>query len=275
MKLPEQTEMNYKTRKPKRVETETGYRIGDTEYRTRFSCSDELCEYMSDFSNGNVILAFSTGKDSIVAWLKLKRYFKNIIPYYRYLVPNLDFVEKSLRYYEDWFGTHIMRLPHPSLYRLWNNFVVQAPENLRIIEEAHLMKFTYSDLGKLIRATDPALVNAYQASGVRSADSINRRTSVLKYGSVNHNEMTFMPVFDYKKEDMLRELDAANIALPIDYVWFGRTFDGIDRRFTEPLREFAPKDFEKVRECFPLLEMDILRNEFRKEYWANEAKKGA
>ncbi|GHU76502.1 hypothetical protein AGMMS49992_22300 [Clostridia bacterium] len=52
MKLPEQTEMNYKTRKPKRVETETGYRIGDTEYRTRFSCSDELCEYMSGFSNG-------------------------------------------------------------------------------------------------------------------------------------------------------------------------------------------------------------------------------
>lgn len=35
-----------------------------------------------------------------------------------YLVPDLSFVEASLSYYEAYFGCHILRLPHPSLYRM-------------------------------------------------------------------------------------------------------------------------------------------------------------
>jgi len=85
--------------------------------QSHFTDSDELCEYMAELSGGNTLLAFSCGKDSIVAWLKLRKYFKKIVPYYMYCVPNLEFVEKSLRYYEDWFGCHIARMPHPSLYR--------------------------------------------------------------------------------------------------------------------------------------------------------------
>ena len=74
------------------------------------------------------ILAFSTGKDSIAAWLQMRRYFKRIVPYYCYSVPNLGFVERSLAYYEDFFGTHIYRLPHRSLYRCLRGLVFQPPE---------------------------------------------------------------------------------------------------------------------------------------------------
>lgn len=241
---------------------------GGVALQAHFANSDELCEYMAEITGGVTMLAFSTGKDSVAAWLKLRRYFDKIVPYYLYNIPgNLDFIEKSLTYYEEWFGCHIIRLPHPSLYRQWNNLVFQAPENIRAIESAGLREYDYAEINSVVRMTDPALDVAYQAVGVRSADSIMRRTSILQHGSINHGKMRFFPVFDYKKDDIVRELDEANISLPIDYEWFGRTFDGIDYRFTSVLREKSPKDYEKVVAAFPQVELDILRQQWRKEYW--------
>lgn len=238
------------------------------ELRKHFDSSDELCEYMAHYSGGHTLLAFSTGKDSIVAWLKLRRYFDHIVPYYLYSVPELKFVEHSLKYYEEWFGCRILRLPHPSLYRWWNGFVFQAPENLRTIEEAGLPNFSDENICDLIRMTDPQLVNSYHATGVRSADSIVRRQAIIKHGPINHKAKKFFPVYDYKKEDMMRELEGSGIALPIDYEWFGRSFDGIDYRFTSVLKEKAPEDYEKIRQAFPLVELDILKNQYRAEYHA-------
>lgn len=242
--------------------------------KTHFSCSDELCEYMSDLSNGNTLLAFSAGKDSIVTWLKIKRYFKKIVPYYLYCIPGgpLSFTETALKYYEDFFGARIIRLPHPALYHFWNNAVFQAPENLRILEDSDLCDFTYEDINELVRHTDTGLDMAYQATGVRSADSIVRRQAMTKYGQVTHNKKRYYPIFDYKKEDMLRELDKANIALPIDYEWFGRSFDGIDYRFTSVLKEKSPEDYERIKAAFPLVELDILRQQYRREYHESTVK---
>ena len=237
--------------------------------RTHFSSSDELCEYMCDLSGGNTLLAFSTGKDSIVCWLKLRRYFKNIVPYYLYCVPGgpLSFTETALQYYEDFFGTRIIRLPHPAMYYFWNNAVFQAPENLRILENANLYDFTYEDINELVRHTGENLEMAYQATGVRSADSIVRRQAMLRYGQVNHNQKRYYPVYDYKKEDMVRELDEANIALPIDYEWFGRSFDGIDYRFTSIIKEKSPEDYDRICAAYPMVELDILRQQYRREFY--------
>ena len=86
----------------------------------RHKTSSEMCEQMAAECD-TAILAFSTGKDSIAAWLQMRKYFKRIIPYYCYTVPGLTFVEESLKYYEDFFGTHICRLPHRSLARMLRN----------------------------------------------------------------------------------------------------------------------------------------------------------
>ena len=97
--------------------------------RVDASSGESLCRTMAEECD-TAILAFSTGKDSIAAWLQLRKYFKHVIPYYCYTVPGLEFVENSLAYYEDFFGTHIYRLPHRSLYRLLRNLVFQSPEHV-------------------------------------------------------------------------------------------------------------------------------------------------
>ena len=111
-----------------------------------FENSQALNEYVSDMCNGEAMLAFSTGKDSVVAWLEMRKYFNKITPIYLYSVPDLEFVERGLRYFEDFFKTRIVRLPHPSVYRQLNNLVFQAPENCTIIESAGLPDFGVTPL---------------------------------------------------------------------------------------------------------------------------------
>ena len=84
------------------------------------------------------LLAFSTGKDAIAAWLAIREHFDRVHPYYLYLVPGLEFVEESLAYYERFFGVKIARLPHPSVHRWLNNFTFQPPERCAVIEQARL-----------------------------------------------------------------------------------------------------------------------------------------
>jgi hypothetical protein len=84
----------------------------------QFNSGEELCKYISEATDGKTLLSFSGGKDSIGAWLQLRRYFPEITPVFMYLIPGLSFVEESLSYFEDYFGTRIIRMPHPSLYRM-------------------------------------------------------------------------------------------------------------------------------------------------------------
>ena len=78
---------------------------------------------------------------------------------------------------------------------------------------------------------------------------------------------------------MLREVDEAKIKLPIDYIEkssislrFGRTYDGIDYRFTSVLKEKSPADFEQVKAAYPLVEADIMRMKYREEYYSENSK---
>lgn len=230
--------------------------------RMEYSTSDELCEQMARECD-TAILAFSTGKDSIAAWLQMRRYFKRIIPYYCYSVPGLEFVEKSLCYYEDFFGTHIYRLPHRSFYRWIRGMVFQTPPNVTKIEALDLPGEEYDDamIGELIRGIAKLPDGAYVGTGVRMADSPMRRVGLKTHGCINHNLKRFYPVYDWKKADLLREFDKSGVKLPPDYRLFGRTFDGIDYRFLAPIKENYPRDYEKILAYFPLAELEIMRRD--------------
>lgn len=230
-----------------------------------FDNSDEICRYVSDITDGVCILSFSRGKDSIVSWLKLKRFFKIIVPVYLYSIRGLSFVEDSIKYYEDFFKTRILQMPHPSYYRWFNKFVFQAPDNLWKIESLGLPDFTYDDVFDIIREKC-GIKAAFGATGVRSSDSVMRRMIINKYGPLNWKRKTFFPVFDYKKEDLVHELNGSGIHLPVDYLWFGRTFDGIDYRFISVIKEKSPGDYEKIINMFPLVELETKKIEWRKKW---------
>ena len=90
--------------------------------------SEELNAERAAIQGKITLLSFSRGKDSIGAWLALRECFDYIIPVFLYLIPGLEFEEESLQYYENFFGTRIIRLPHPSAYRLITNMIYQVPQ---------------------------------------------------------------------------------------------------------------------------------------------------
>lgn len=234
-----------------------------------FRDSDELCKYVAGISD-TVILSFSIGKDSIGAWLQMRKYFKRIVPYYFYLVPGLGFVETALKYYEGYFGTEIAQLPHPSLYRMLNNLVFQAPENCSAVEDAELEEHDYDNIVRTWKRDVGLGRDMFVAHGTRANDSLMRRTSVKKWGSLNPRRRTFMPIYDWNKARLKEFLIENNIKLAVDYEMFGRSFDGIDYRFLAPIRERFPADYKKILEYFPLAELEILRREWRERYYARK-----
>lgn len=240
----------------------------------QFENSDQLNKYVADMAGGTTILAFSNGKDSICAWLVLRRYFKRIIPYYMYPIPDIEFIEKGLKYYEEFFETPILRYPHSSLYRMINNLMFQAPERCHVIEQFGLPEFEYDELNDIVREEMGLGENVYCATGVRARDSLVRWTAVKKYGPLNATKRTFFPVFDYTKAMLMNELHEAKIKLPVDYRMFGRSWDGMDFRFTKEIKDHYPKDYEKILSWFPLIELDLKRMEYRQEYYDEINKKG-
>ena len=206
-----------------------------------------------------VLLSFSTGKDSIATWLALRPYFR-VVPYYLYGIPDLSFINKSLKYYEEFFDTKIHQLPHPSLARKLKNMVFQAPENCELIYEANIPNINYLDQMQMV-AKKTGVKNPWVATGLRAADSPMRRIVINKRGAINYNEQKFYPIWDWNKKRLINELTKANIKLPVDYKLFGRSFDGIDYRFLKPLKDNFPEDYQKVIDIFPFARLEIMRRE--------------
>lgn len=232
-----------------------------------FDSSEQLNRYVAERSGGVCLLSFSGGKDSVASWLHLQRSFSRVIPVYLYLVPRLSFVEESLRYFEEQFGTHILRLPHPSLYRMLNSFVFQPPENCAAIESLQLPEYDYDDAFEVAKDIYD-VPGCYTAIGVRATDSLNRWASIKQHGPLNEKRKTFYPIYDWSKDRLIAEIKRSGLKLPkAEYEMFGRSFDGLDVRFLKPIRDRYPEDFTRILEFFPLADIELARHEYREAYY--------
>lgn len=215
--------------------------------------------------NRPVCVAFSGGKDCIAAEIALQEAGIETVLAHLYLIPGqvpgetLRFVEDGLKYFEDLWQKPIHRYPHPSFYRLLNNLIYQAPENCAVIEAAQLPTPDYAMMWGFIREDLGLDPDTWVADGVRAADSIIRRNSFMKHGAMKGKSRKVSPVWDWRKGYLMEVLESHAIKMPVDYEWFGRSFDGIDARFLGPIRDNAPDDYKQILEWFPLADLGLMR----------------
>lgn len=221
---------------------------------TGAECIARVREHQRD-----TLLAFSTGKDAIAAWLAIREAFDTVHPYYLYLVPGLEFVEESIAYYEQFFGRRIHRLPHPSLHRWLNAFTFQPPERVLAIKQAGLPPHSYEDVRKVLAEDLGLPIGTLVADGVRAADSPMRRVAIAKHGPISWSQHKYHPIHDWVAADLVASFRSHSVKLPIDYRIFGRSFDGIDARFLVPMKKHLPGDYARVLEWFPLAEVEVYR----------------
>jgi hypothetical protein len=206
-----------------------------------------------------VLLAFSRGKDCLAAAIALRDAGVEVIPYHLYLIPDLEFVAESLAYFEGWFGRPIINLPHPSLYRWLTHAMFQPPERIQVLNAAAITVPGYADVNLLIKEEQGLPADTWTCDGVRAADSPNRRTSIVTHGPVNQATRTQKVVWDWRKAHVMDAIAKAGVKLPVDYEWFGRSFDGLDRRFLEKIARHAPRDYARILEWFPLADLELRR----------------
>lgn len=211
-------------------------------------------------ATGNpVLLAFSRGKDSLATWLALREAGVEVIPFHLYRVPGLRFVDESVRVFEEFFSTRIRQYPHPALFRWLVNLTFQAPQNIRTIEACGLEIYTYEDLHEMIKSDLGLPADTWVADGVRACDSPNRRSAMRMRGPWRPSVLKVSPIWDWRISHV-RDCQARHrVPIAPDYTWFGRSYDGIDYRFTEPLSRYAPDDYQRLLEWFPLADLEIFR----------------
>lgn len=209
----------------------------------------------------DVMVSFSRGKDSIATWLAVADRFARMVPYTYYFVPDLEFVEDSLAYYEKMMGCHIVRYPAPAFYRMTRNLMYQSPDRIALIDRMDLPEIDHNTLQLALMADAGLGPLAHNAIGLRSKDSVQRAFTISRNGTINAARQIFYPIHDWSKQDVIDAIKRAGWRLPVDYLYFASSFDGLYINYLYPIKLFFPRDYQKILAMFPFAEMEVLRYE--------------
>lgn len=228
----------------------------------------EILKKLSNITD-TIILSFSCSKDSIAMWLECKKYFKNIVPYFYYLVPELSFVDKEIRYYENYFETKIYSFPHPNTIKMLCNGVYNHPDSREYLMNDCILltyQYDYMLMQQIIRESLKLHDDIPVAIGIRASDTLWRRLNIKKHGCYRPTKKVFYPIFDMNQKELIELIRTNNLKLPPDYFMFHRSLNSISWLHSNAIKKYYPDDFEKLKAFFPLIEADIKRGEFRKKY---------
>lgn len=199
----------------------------------------------------SVIVGFSGGKDSIVTLDLCFKYFKRVVPFFMYLVPELEFQEKTLKWYENKYNTEIIRIPHfeVSEFLKYGSFTV-ADWNVDVVG----IKDTYS----YMRETTGI---HWIAAGERCADSIVRNAMIKKSGSVDYKRGRFYPLAYWKKQEVLEYIKYKKLYLSPEQRKIGFSFRSLAGCELSIIKEMYPKDYEKILKVYPFAGAGVERFE--------------
>lgn len=199
----------------------------------------------------SVLVGFSGGKDSIVTLDLCFKYFKIVKAFFMYLVPELEFQEKMVNWYENKYNTKIIRLPHfeVSNFLRYGSFTI-FDLDVEIISINDIYNFLREKTG----------IN-WIAAGERCADSIVRNAMIKNSGSIDYKRGRFYPLAYWKKQDVLQYIKYKKLYLSPEQKQLGFSFRSLLGREIKIIKERYPKDYEKILKVYPFIGAGVKRYE--------------
>lgn len=227
--------------------------------------TDALCKEISAQCGGVCLLEFSRGKDSIVSWLQLRRFFPRLIPFHLASIPHLSFVDESLAYYEDFFQTKIERYLNGYVAWAISDLQYQSPESKSWAESCDYRLVKTREFHEALRRKHDVPL-AYCARGLTVGDNLGRRIHLRRYKGRNDKAKVFYPIYDWSKELVLKTVKRSGVKLPKDYWLHSHSLTGMpDYMHLERMRRLFPQDYERTKALFPLIDVSSVRMQFRRE----------
>lgn len=223
----------------------------------------DAVDFLKQSGIKKVTLGFSCGKDSLICLDILRRADVEVIPIYFYIVPGLEFINDNIKMYERHFGIKVVKLPHPILYDYVNHQDWQTLDRTKDLLEYDLDKETFESLREWYLSEDLGIDadSIPDVAGIKMADSLNRRLMIRKIGYHDKPKNKLYLAKDFTNNEVYDYLKLRGIPLTPDYKLFGRSWDGLNYHYSFGVRKSYPKDWAKIKEYFPLIELEILRYE--------------
>ena len=237
------------------------------------AATDELCNEVAKKSKGVCFLGFSRGKDSLCSWLSLTRYFKRIIPFHCASWPGMDYVKKTLDYYQYEMNTRILRMNGEDYPMALVRMMYQPYKDCQDIEEWELDDYSKLDVLEYLRHKF-GLPNAWCAFGISASDSIDRRIYCKNTGGKNPQNKTFYPCWDWPRTEIIKAVKESGLKLTSEYRYVNRTMGNVPGIVTnEILKAHYPKDWERFLCLYPLAEAKTVRERILDREWAAAKKR--
>lgn len=211
-----------------------------------------------------VSLGFSTGKDSLFGLNFLLKNGIEVIPVYFYIVPGIDFIEENLRLYEKYYNMHIIRLAHPILQDFINYTQWQTLEKAKFMGQFWSKESKHHTFQGIMKAffEHEGISVEYDCNCMKMSDSLNRRLLLRNKPDIDDEKKIIYLAKYLKTSEIWQYIRENKLPLTRDYEIFGRSADNLlNYQYLIGIKKNYPNDFAKIKEMFPLCEVEIKRYE--------------
>lgn len=190
------------------------------------------------------LVLFSTGRDSICMLDLMIKYYKGPMTFvFLYFVPDLEYKNKLIRYYEKRYNIHIEQRPSMTTLSLLMGKQVKQREVLKNLRK----EFNIS----------------YIAMGTRQSESFRRYSFLKDLHGVDERNHYFYPLLKWNDSQVKSYLTLNKLPVGEEYSYgFKHDLNIPTGRGLNLIRSQYPNDYKKIIETFPHLEAGIKRIEF-------------
>lgn len=202
-----------------------------------------------------VLVSFSGGKDSVVTLDLCMKHFKHVEGFFMYQVHGLSFQEAIIRYYEDKYSIPIHRIPHFELsqwlrYGAFRNYDFSCP----IVSVKETYDYIRDNTGIW-----------WIAAGERISDSVWRRAIIKSSGTIDEKRGRFYPIAEWGKDAVRAYIRQRKLRVGAESEKLGFSFRSFAPKDLIAIRDNFPADYAKIKEWFPLVDVNILQYQMKAE----------